>query len=75
MDKDGWVKVNQNSLETSYKGVYAVGDAAAIKLPVIGVNAPKAGIFAHYQAEVVARNIALLAQEKETKYKYTGKGA
>ncbi len=75
VDADGWVKVNQNTLETSYKGVYAIGDAAAIKLPVIGANAPKAGIFAHYQAEVAARNIALLAQGKDPKFKYTGKGA
>jgi sulfide:quinone oxidoreductase len=38
------------------------------------VLAPKAGIFAHYQAEVVARNIALLIKGKKPRLRYTAKG-
>lgn len=75
VDDAGWVQVDSHTLQTRYPGVYAIGDAAAIKLPVMGVQAPKAGIFAHYQAEVAARNIALIAQGKNPTFRYTGKGA
>ena len=62
------------TLETPAEGVFAIGDAAALKLPVMKVWAPKAGIFAHYQAEVVARNIASLLNGEKPGYRYTGKG-
>lgn len=75
VDSDGWVVVDQHTLETKYPGVYAIGDAAGIRLPVIGNLAPKAGIFAHYQAEVVARNIALIERNHLPNFRYTGKGA
>jgi sulfide:quinone oxidoreductase len=58
VDSNGFVEVNPSTLETGLANVYAIGDVTAIKLPVIGAYAPKAGIFAHYQGEVVARNIA-----------------
>ncbi len=38
-DAFGWVPVNKKTLETSFPGVYAVGD-------VNGVGTPKAGVFA-----------------------------
>lgn len=75
VDSRGFVKVNSSTLETNLPNVYAIGDATAIKLPVIEAYAPKAGIFAHYQGEVVARNIARLAQGLSSKYRYIGKGA
>lgn len=75
VDSSGYVEVDLHTMETRYPGVYAIGDAAAIMLPVIGAYAPKAGIFAHYQGEVVARNIALLAQGLVPKFRYTGNGA
>lgn len=75
VDLSGYVEVDPHTLETEYSGVYAIGDAAAIRLPVIDAYAPKAGIFAHYQGEVVARNIAFLAQGLNPKFRYTGKGA
>lgn len=75
VDSSGYVEVDLHTMETRYPGVYAIGDAAAIRLPVIGAYAPKAGIFAHYQGEVVARNIALLAQGLMQKFRYTGNGA
>lgn len=74
VDEDGWIKVDLNTLQTVYPDVYAIGDTAAIKLPVMGADAPKAGIFAHYQAEVAARNIALQARGKKPVHRYTGKG-
>jgi len=75
VDSSGYVEVDLHTMETGYTGVYAIGDAAAVRLPVIGSYAPKAGIFAHYQGEVVARNIAQLAKGLEPKLRYTGNGA
>lgn len=53
----GWVPVDSGTLQTSVQGVYAIGDVAAVKLPN-GKMLPKAGVFAHHEAEVVADNIA-----------------
>jgi sulfide:quinone oxidoreductase len=52
-DPFAWVPVNKESLETTYSGVYAVGD-------VNGVGTPKAGVFAEGSARTVAA--AILAQ-------------
>jgi len=73
--KGGWVRVHPHTLETEADGVFAVGDAAAIVLPLSQVWAPKAGFFAHYQAEVVARNIALIMAGKKPVFRFTGKAA
>jgi len=75
VDSNGFVEVNPSTLETGIPNVYAIGDVTAIKLPVLEAYAPKAGIFAHYQGEVVARNIACIAQGLSPKYRYTGKGS
>jgi sulfide:quinone oxidoreductase len=53
----GWVPVDKGTLQTAYERVHALGDVTAIKLPV-GLMLPKAGVFAHSQAEAVADNIA-----------------
>ncbi len=53
----GWVPVDAQTLATAYERVFALGDVTAIKLPV-GLMLPKAGVFAHAQAEVVAHNVA-----------------
>ena len=52
-DAFGWVPVNKKTLETSFPGVYAVGD-------VNGVGTPKAGVFAEGAARIVAA--AIIAQ-------------
>ena len=52
----GWVPVDRATLETSAEGVYALGDMTTIPL-ISGMPLPKAGVFAHGQAQVVARNI------------------
>ncbi len=54
-DPFGWVPVNKKTLETSFPGVYAVGD-------VNGVGTPKAGVFAEGAARVVAA--AIIAQPR-----------
>jgi sulfide:quinone oxidoreductase len=52
----GWVEVNRNTMETTFPDVYAIGDITSIPLEMKR-SLPKAGVFAHYQAEVVAHNI------------------
>lgn len=53
----GWVPVDRAALTTPYERVYAVGDLVGIPL-AHGKPLPKAGVFAHHQAETVAANIA-----------------
>ncbi|MCL5611541.1 MAG: NAD(P)/FAD-dependent oxidoreductase [Chloroflexi bacterium] len=59
----GWVPVDRATLQTQHENVYAIGDATAISIPGrwkpdVPMMLPKAGVFAHVQAEVVARRIA-----------------
>lgn len=53
----GWVAVDRSSLRTRTANVYAIGDVTGIPLEN-GMMLPKAGVFAHGEAEVVAENIA-----------------
>jgi sulfide:quinone oxidoreductase len=39
------------------EGVFAIGDVTSIPIP-FGKALPKAGVFAHHEAEVVAANLA-----------------
>ncbi len=56
-DESGWVPVDRRTLKTKYDDVFALGDVTRIML-AMGKPLPKAGVFAHGQAEVVAHNIA-----------------
>lgn len=53
----GWIPVDRATLRTRAANVYAIGDVTAIPLEN-GMLLPKAGVFAHAEAEVVAENIA-----------------
>ena len=53
----GWIPVDRQSMETRFPGVYAIGDVTSIPL-AMGLPLPKAGVFAHHQAQVVAATIA-----------------
>lgn len=53
----GWVPVNRTTFETAVPAVFAIGDVTTVPLSV-GKPLPKAGAFAHAQAEVVSANIA-----------------
>lgn len=59
----GWVPVDRSTLKTKHENVYAIGDVSAISIPGrwkpdVPLMLPKAGVFAHAQAEVVAHRIA-----------------
>ncbi|MBI2606517.1 MAG: NAD(P)/FAD-dependent oxidoreductase [Deltaproteobacteria bacterium] len=73
LSESGWVSVDRHTLETKFKGVYAIGDVTAIPLKM-GKPLPKAGVFAHGQAEVVARNIAAEWTARGEKHRFDGVG-
>lgn len=59
----GWVPVDRATLNTRHEKIYALGDVTAIPIPgrwkaEVPLMLPKAGVFAHAQAEVVAHRIA-----------------
>lgn len=56
-NESGWIPVDPRTLRARADDVYAIGDVAAIALPN-GKLLPKAGVFAHAEALVVARRIA-----------------
>jgi len=74
VDEAGWVRVDRHTLETPFPGVYALGDVTLIPL-TLGKPLPRAGVFAHAQAEVVARNIAASVAGKERAARFDGRGA
>jgi sulfide:quinone oxidoreductase len=49
--------VDRATFETTVPRVYAIGDVTTVPL-AMGKPLPKAGVFAHRQAEVVAANLA-----------------
>jgi sulfide:quinone oxidoreductase len=66
MTVDGWIPVDPLTLETSYPGVYGVGD-------VTSVGTPKAGVFAEGQASVVADQIGAMVKGSDAS-QYDGRG-
>jgi sulfide:quinone oxidoreductase len=72
--ESGFIPVDRATLATKADGVFAIGDATAI--PVAGGKfLPKAGVFAHGQAEVVARRIATELGGHTPSGAFEGKGA
>lgn len=70
----GFIPVDRATLATSAEGVFAIGDATTI--PVAGGKfLPKAGVFAHGQAEVVATRIAAELAGRSPSETFDGKGA
>ena len=69
----GWIHVDPETLRTDHEGVFAIGDVTAIKLPS-GKSLPKAGVFAHNEAEVVARQIAYEISGRGRQAGFDGKG-
>ena len=67
MTVDGWIPIDPLTLETSFPGVYAVGD-------VTSVGTPKAGVFAEGQALVVANAIAAQVRGATPSAQYDGHG-
>jgi sulfide:quinone oxidoreductase len=69
----GFIHVDPKTLRTDHDGVFAIGDVATIKLPN-GKALPKAGVFAHSEAKVVAEQIADAVHGKTSDASFEGKG-
>ena len=69
----GFVHVDPQTLQTDYDDVYAIGDVATIKLPN-GKALPKAGVFAHAEAKVVAQRVADAAEGRIPDAAFDGHG-
>jgi sulfide:quinone oxidoreductase len=74
VNDSGWVPVDRHTLETRFPGVYAIGDVTVIPLKM-GRPLPKAGVFAHGQAEVVAHNIAREWAGRGAPRRFAGEGS
>ncbi len=72
--KSGFIPVDRSTLATSAEGVYAIGDVTSIPLAG-GKFLPKAAVFAHAEAEIVARRIAGELTGHAPSGTFEGKGA
>ena len=67
MTEGGYVPVNFDTLETSFRGVYAVGDVAT-------AGVPKAGVFAEGAARIVAQTLIAKVRGGEPPERHLGRG-
>lgn len=75
----GWIPVDRATLATKHQNVYAIGDITAISLPgrwkpEAPMMLPKAGVFAHNHALVVAHRIAAEINGRTPKEEFCGDG-
>ena len=69
----GWVSVDRSTFTTGFPGVFAIGDVTSVPL-AMGKPLPKAGVFAHAQAEVVAANLAAEWSGRGSRRVFDGRG-
>lgn len=75
----GWVPVDRRTLATRHERVYAIGDVTAIPIPgrwrpEAALMLPKAGVFAHGHALVVASRIAAQIAGTQAADEFCGDG-
>jgi sulfide:quinone oxidoreductase len=69
----GYIHADPRTLQTDHDNVFAIGDVATVRLPN-DKTLPKAGVFAHAEAKVVARRIAEEIEGKRSRAAFDGKG-
>ena len=69
----GWIDADRHTLATAFPGVYAIGDNTQLPLS-IGKPLPRAGVFAHAQALVVADNVAATVNGRPATARFDGHG-
>lgn len=70
---NGWISVDRHTLRAA-DHVHAIGDVTSIQL-ANGKPLPKAGVFAHEQARVVADNLIAIADGHEPIARFAGHGS
>jgi sulfide:quinone oxidoreductase len=71
--ENGWIAVDRSTMEMPDQRAYALGDVVSIPLK-LGKPLPKAGVFAHAEARVVAKNIARAITGKGRAAAFDGRG-
>jgi sulfide:quinone oxidoreductase len=71
--ESGWVEINPRTCETSFEGVYAIGDTTHIVL-ANKKTLPKAGLFAELMGETVAERLADVFTDKVPTAQFSGEG-
>ena len=72
-NEGGWDTVDNHTLQTRFEIVYAIGDVTAITLSN-GLALPKAGTFAHAEAEALADRIAAEIKGNSPQAEFDGVG-
>ncbi len=71
--ESGWIAVDRNTLATKHERVFAICDVVGIPL-TLGKPLPKAGVFAHAEAEAVAKTITCAITGKGQPATFNGEG-
>jgi sulfide:quinone oxidoreductase len=71
--ESGWIAVDRHTMTTTHDRVFAIGDVVGIPL-AMGKPLPKAGVFAHAEAEAVASNIARAIVGNREPVTFSGEG-
>lgn len=75
-DETGWIPVDPTTMRTKQVDVYAIGDVTSVPTPAGFVPLlPKAGVFAHGQAEIVANNLAVEVNGRGKEKAWDGGGS
>jgi len=78
-NESGWIPVDRGTLMTKFDNIFAIGDITAISIPGrwkpdIPLMLPKAGVFAHSHALIVAKRIVDKIQERKSASIFCGEG-
>jgi sulfide:quinone oxidoreductase len=71
--ESGWVEIDPRTCETSFEGVYAIGDSTQVVL-ANKKTLPKAGLFAEMMGETVAERLADMFEGREPTAQFSGEG-
>ncbi len=69
----GWIPIDAGTCETAFPNVFAIGDVTQVPLK-LGKPLPKAGVFAHGQAEAVAHTLAARLRGRGREQRFDGHG-
>jgi sulfide:quinone oxidoreductase len=78
-NETGWIPVDRQTLATPHDRVFAIGDVTTLPIPGrwkpdVPLMLPKAGVFAHAEALVVAQRIAAAIQGSAPSDRFRGDG-